>query len=67
MGTVSATKNGTVVKSKATIEYMQAPTLSRLLSMINTHNRESPDTPILNDDIVDIIKEGEAYVLLYYK
>lgn len=67
MGTVSVKSNGTIVKGKAIIDYMQAPTLSRLLSMINTHNMECPNTPILKDDIVDIIKEGEAYVLLYYK
>lgn len=67
METVSATNNGIIVKGKNIIDYMQAPTLSRLLSMINTHNMECPNTPILKDDIVDIIKEGGAYVLLYYK
>lgn len=52
--------------AKTQIDYMQAPTLSMLLAMINTHNNECPD-PILNDDIVDIVREGEAWVLLYYK
>lgn len=67
MGTTSVKNNETIVKGKATIDYMQAPTLSRLLTMINTHNNECPNTPILGDDIVDLIKEGEAYVLIYYK
>lgn len=55
------------MEEKTYLSYMQAPTLSRLMAMVNTHNSECPDEPILRDDIVDIIREGEAYVLLYYK
>lgn len=54
-------------KQKTQIDYMQAYTLRDLLAQVNTHNEEYPDSPILKDDIVNIRKEDNIYLLLYYK
>lgn len=54
-------------KQKTQIDYMQAYTLRELLAQVNTHNEEYPESPILKDDIVNIRKEDNIYLLLYYK
>lgn len=59
MGTCSNTKNQ--------IDYLQAHSLRDLLNRVNTHNIQCPDCPILKDDIVDILKEEDTFILLYYK
>lgn len=58
---------GNTQKQKTQIDYMQAYTLRDLLAQVNTHNEEYPDSPILKDDIVNIRKEDNIYLLLYYK
>lgn len=52
---------------KTTINYIQGNTLRDILSTINNYNGSYPESPILKNDIVDIIKEGNTYFLLYYK
>lgn len=49
------------------MDYIQAPSLRELLAIVNNINKDFPDSPILNDDIVQIMKNGEDYILLYYK
>lgn len=58
---------GNTQKQKTQIDYLQANTLRNLLAQVNTHNEEYPDSPILKDDIVNIRKEDNIYLLLYYK
>lgn len=52
---------------KTELSYIQANSLSNILAIVNKFNRDFPDSPILKDDIVQIMKNGEDYILLYYK
>ena len=52
---------------KTELSYIQANSLSNVLAIVNKLNSDFPDNPILKDDIVQIIKNGEDYILLYYK
>lgn len=52
---------------KTELSYIQANSLSNVLAIVNKLNRDFPDNPILKDDIVQIMKNGEDYILLYYK
>ncbi len=58
---------GKNTKQKLFMDYIQASSLSKLLTIVNNINKDFPDSPILNDDIVQIMKNGEDYILLYYK
>lgn len=52
---------------KTELSYIQANSLSNVLAIVNKVNSDFPDNPILKDDIVQIMKNGEDYILLYYK
>nr|DAT37549.1 MAG TPA: hypothetical protein [Crassvirales sp.] len=52
---------------KTELSYIQANSLSNVLATVNKLNSDYPDNPILKDDIVQIMKNGEDYILLYYK
>lgn len=52
---------------KTELSYIQANSLSNILAIVNKLNNYFPDNPILKDDIVQIMKNGEDYILLYYK
>lgn len=67
MGTKMLSTPQKNTSSKINLDYMQASTLNKLLSMVNIYNNESSNNPILKDDIVDIVKEEGSYILLYYK
>lgn len=54
-------------KQKTELGYIQANSLSNVLAIVNKLNSNFPDSPILKDDIVQIMKNGEDYILLYYK
>lgn len=58
---------GKNTKQKLFMGYIQAPSLRELLAIVNKLNKDFPDNPILKDDIVQIMKNGEDYILLYYK
>lgn len=58
---------GKNTKQKLFMNYIQASSLSKLFTIVNNINKDFPDSPILNDDIVQIMKIGEDYILLYYK
>ena len=52
---------------KTTIDFIQAHTVSELISIINNYNTMNPQNPILKEDIVDIKSDEGTYILLYYK
>lgn len=52
---------------KTELSYIQANSLSNVLAIVNKFNSTFPNNPILKDDIVQIMKNGEDYILLYYK
>lgn len=52
---------------KTSIDFIQAHTLSELLSIINNHNINNPQSPITKEDIVTIMKEEGTHILLYFK
>lgn len=52
---------------KTELSYIQANSLSNVLAIVNKLNSDYPNNPILKDDIVQIMKNGEDYILLYYK
>lgn len=52
---------------KTELSYIQANSLSNILAIVNKLNSDFPDSPILKDDIVQIMKNCEDYILLYYK
>lgn len=54
-------------KQKLFMDYIQTSSLRELLAMVNKHNKDFSDNPILKDDIVQIINNGGDYILLYYK
>ena len=56
-----------IQKKKTEMSYIQANSLSNILAIVNKLNSDFPDSPILKDDIVQIMKNGEDYILLYYK
>lgn len=60
-------KKGITQAQKTELSYIQANSLSNILAIVNKLNRDFPDSPILKDDIVQIMKNGEDYILLYYK
>lgn len=55
------------VMLKTTLDYLQAHSLRDILMQVNVHNENYPNNPILRDDIVDIFKEEDTFILLYYK
>lgn len=55
------------ITQKTELSYIQADSLRKMLAIVNTHNSNFPDELILKDDIVQIMKNGEDYILLYYK
>lgn len=55
------------ITQKTELSYIQANSLSNVLAIVNKLNSDFPDNPILKDDIVQIMKNGEDYILLYYK
>lgn len=52
---------------KTELSYIQANSLSNVLAIVNKLNNDFPDNPILKEDIVQIMKNSEDYILLYYK
>lgn len=54
---------GKNTKQKLFMNYIQASSLSKLLTIVNNINKDFPDSPILNDDIVQIMKNGEDSLL----
>lgn len=54
-------------EKKTSIAFIQAHTISELLSIVNTYNVNNPQSPILKEDIVEIMNEEGTHILLYYK
>lgn len=54
-------------KQKTELSYIQANSLSNILAIVNKLNRDFPDSPILKDDIVQILKNEDDYILIYYR
>ena len=52
---------------KIQIDYIQASSLRELLNKVNNHNNEYPESAILKEDIVEILKEEETFIMLYYR
>lgn len=58
---------GKSIKQKLNLDYIQAPSLRELLSIVNNVNKTVPDNPIIKDDIVKILKNEDDYILIYYR
>lgn len=54
-------------EKKTSIAFIQAHTISELISIVNTYNANNPQCPILKEDIVKIMNEEGTHILLYYK
>lgn len=52
---------------KIQMDYIQASSLRELLNKVNNHNNECPESAILKEDIVEILKEEETFIMLYYR
>lgn len=52
---------------KHQIDFIQAHSLRDLLMQVNNHNIEKPESLILKENIVEILKEEDTFILLYYK
>lgn len=52
---------------KKQLDFMQCHSLRGLIGMVNQHNENNPSSPILKEDVVEILKEEETFILLYYK
>lgn len=51
---------------KDTLSVIQASSLRELVEMVNEHNNQGGE-PIQKEDVVTILKENEAYFMLYYR
>ena len=49
------------------MDYIQASSLRELLNKVNNHNNDYPESAILKEDIVEILKEEETFIMLYYR
>lgn len=54
-------------KRKTKMGSLHAYSMQGLVTKVNEYNALYPETPILKEDIVDIRKEEETFILLYYK
>lgn len=52
---------------KTHLDFIQAHSLRGLMTQVNSHNSQNPEYPILKEDIVEILKEEDTFILLYYK
>ncbi len=52
---------------KIQMDYIQASSLRELLNKVNSHNNEYPECAIQKEDIVEILKEEETFIMLYYR
>lgn len=52
---------------KTAMSYINGSSIRDLIKQVNSYNEFYHDYPILKDDIVSILKEGESYVLLFYR
>lgn len=54
--------------TKIQLDYILAHSIRDLLTKVNAHNTQCPASEaILKEDIVDILKEEDTFILLYYK
>lgn len=53
--------------TKKSIDFIEAHSLRELLYKVNIHNAEIPSRAILKEDIVQILKEEDTYIMIYYK
>ena len=54
--------------TKKQLDYILAHSIRDLLTKVNAHNTQCPASEaILKEDIVDILKEEDTFILLYYK
>lgn len=61
-----ATTNS-ITNTKTRLTCLQATTLSELVYIVNTYNEDITHSPILKNDILSVLKNGEEWILLYYK
>ena len=54
-------------KPKTILQVAAAHSLSELIGWVNTHNATEGVTPILKEDIVQILHEEGTFFLIYYK
>jgi len=54
-------------KIKTKMDYLQAHSLRDLILKVNSQNIDNPGSPILKEDIVEIIESEGTFILLYYK
>lgn len=52
---------------KTQMDFIEAHSIRELLQKVNIHNTECPDSLILKEDIVEMIREEGTFILLYYK
>lgn len=52
---------------KRHLDFMQSHSLRELIARVNNYNENNPSSPILKEDVVEILKEEETFILLYYK
>lgn len=45
---------------------MNARSVRDLMDKVNIYNEQHSDSPILSEDIVNILKEEETFILLYF-
>lgn len=67
MGTEVKIETKMPLPKKTVIDYINAMSLRDLIRQVNSHNEFYPSYPILKEDVVSVLKEGEGYVLLYYR
>lgn len=52
---------------KTALQVVASHSLSELINWINSYNSTEGNTPILKEDIVQILKEEGSFFLIYYK
>lgn len=54
-------------QEKTHIDSLVARSIRDLIDKVNSYNEQHPNTPILKEDIVDILRGEECFTILYYK
>lgn len=54
-------------QEKTRIDSLVARSIRDLIDKVNFYNEQCPNTPILKEDIVGILRGEECFTILYYK
>lgn len=67
VGRLTKGRNVSLEAVKSQIDFIEGHSLRDVIRKVNLYNLHHEDNEILKEDIVQVIKEEDTYVLLYYR